>query len=200
MVAMKKVLLILCLCMAIVTSIISGTLAIYNKTLSPTDIKIGARYFYIGSGGSANIETSLAPNERTYHKFYVTNTKDDMTTEVDMDLNIQVVVGDAINTTAIKNLNVSLEYLKHDGHNEDAPGQWNTVPDTQVIEGTGTINITIPKAFLADTPSVKSYRLNIFWPPENDNKKDTEDGWYPDNEMLTAMSNIKITITGNQSI
>lgn len=197
---MKKAILILCLSMAIIASIVSGTLAVYNKTLDPLEVNVGARAFYIGSTASANIDTSIAPSEKAYHEFYVTNTKNSLTTEVDMDLTIVVDITDAIDSTAIQNLKVSLEYLNTDKKNPSKPGKWESVEGAQVIQGTGKIDITIPKAFLADIAGNLSYRLNLYWPP-NDDKKDSEDGWGTNaEELLTAKSSIKITITGTQSI
>jgi len=173
---MKKTLLILALVLTIVSSIAAGTLATYTKTLDPMAGEVTAKQFYIGGTETAIANVKLAPSEETKWNFSVVNYKDDIVTEVDMDLNIVVDVnGD------IDGLTVAL----FEG-------------DTQLGETVvknGTINFSIDKALDKNVKAQRDFYIKVLW--ENGLASDATD---TANADALAQTNIAVTVRGTQDL
>jgi hypothetical protein len=105
---MKKTLLIVALVLAITTSIIAGTMAYYTITLD--DLVKGdvvAKEFILEHDGDKFQENiKIAPGESRVWTFEIKNFKDDVITETDMDVTIDVGLE---NLVEVNNITVPLK-------------------------------------------------------------------------------------------
>ncbi|MEF9878853.1 MAG: hypothetical protein RSE58_08725 [Clostridia bacterium] len=86
---MKRTLLILLLITLISTSLLAGTLAVYNSTIDLKTADISAKRFYIGVGNEDAFDIKIAPGETQEYAFEITNlNQEGQATEVDMNLSI----------------------------------------------------------------------------------------------------------------
>lgn len=92
---MKKVLLVSALVMTIVASMVSGTLAVYQTTLSEIPGSVTAKKFIITEGVTGDFTTpvKIAPTESEVMTFSVTN-DNGAVSEVDMNVEVTIVLDD----------------------------------------------------------------------------------------------------------
>ena len=176
---MKKVLMVLALVLTIVTSLAAGTMATYTKTLTPMEGSVGAKVFYIENSETTIANVRLAPTESTQWTFSVVNFKNNVPTEVDMDLYITINLGAKAGFDEIDGLTVGLF---------EGDKQYGTT-----IIRNGTIDVEIEKAFLANQKSSRTFTLKVLW--ENGLVSDETDTHNADDQHT---SKIAVTVTGKQ--
>ncbi len=181
---MKKLLLTTALVLAIVTSLVAGTLATYTKTLAPITGSATAKQFYIGSSETFFPDIKLAPSEKNEWNFSVVNFKDgeNGTTEVDTDITITLNVAAKDGKQAIDGLHVSI----YDSDN-------NQLGTTIIKSGEMTFNIK--NAFPANVKTTKSFKLVTDW--KNPFAGDNVDTQNAENNHATS---IGVTVTGTQNL
>lgn len=171
---MKKTLLMGAMALAIVTSMVAGTLAVYSKNFN-FEGNVSAKKFYVDASSEvANPDITIAPNETASWEFEVTNTDGTIVSAVDMSTNITVTL-----PNGFKDINATLK---------DAEGN---VLGTGVANNNGTININ-GADFTAATPKTDKYTLEFHWNGSADNANDTALG-----EAGTS-SGFTVTVTGTQ--
>lgn len=171
---MKKTLLMGAMALAIVTSMVAGTLAVYSKNFN-FEGEIAAKKFYVNASSDvANPDITIAPNETASWEFEVTNTDGQVVSAVDMSTNITVAL-----PNGFKDIAVTLK---------DSDGN---ALGTGVANGNGTININAAD-FTAGTPRTDKYTLEFTWDGTADNANDTALG-----EAGTS-SAFTVTVTGTQ--
>jgi hypothetical protein len=176
---MKKALLISALILTIVSSLVAGTMATYTKTLDPIKGEVTAKQFFIEKSETAFANVKLAPSEETQWNFSIVNFKDGVATdvtEVDMNLNINVVVDGAID-----GLNVGL----YEGDTQ--------LGETVVKEG--NISFDINKAFIKNVSDTRNFSIKVLW--VNGQESDVTDTANADD---IAKNNIAVTVTGTQNL
>lgn len=152
---MKKALLISALVLTIVASMVSGTLAVYTRTLSPYSNDVVAKEFVLVSTGTTNFsgDVLIAPTETVNMVFTVSNNDAGVTSEVDMDLDITVTLAAAAGSTAIRPLTATVT----------GGGSSFTVTGT-LTNGVGVFTITDDNAFAAAVAGTLTYTVAISWP------------------------------------
>jgi hypothetical protein len=191
----KNLFLIIVLIFSIVSSISTGTIATYTKTLEPVNGSVTARYFYIGLRSEVILDAAMAPGETAYREFIVTNANNNFITEVDMDMNLELQSWTPDGYIEIKDLSVKIEkFIPHEdnGNNHDnGNGKWELLSNTSTIKGNGILSEKIENAFKANISSEYKFRIVIDWP-----KKST----YDDSELPLLKNNLKLVINGTQHI
>ena len=175
---MKRTITIISLIVAILFSIISGTLALYTITLpNIAEGSVIAKNFVLIGEGSDEFTTNvkIAPSETLYWDFTVSNHDNTATTETDMEIDVTVDVSVAADKTA------AIEPLKVVVLNEDSE-----VLGTEV---TGTGQITFSDYFEANDAQTYTYTVVINWPDTDNNVT------YASPDYGTA---IKVSVTGTQ--
>lgn len=181
---MKKILITGALIMAIASSIVAGTLAVYTKTLAPISGQIETKQFYIGTKETYFPDIKLAPSEKTEWSFNVVNFKEDnagIANEVDTDLTVSLDVKAKDGKEAIDGLNVSI----YDENNNQL--------GTTVVKN-GQMSFNVEKAFLANTKTTQKFKLVADW---KNNSGDLIDTLNAENNNTTS---IGVTVTGTQCI
>lgn len=91
---MKKPLLIGALTLAIATSMVAGTLAVYNTSVDLADGTVSAKTFYVNATSidSEAIAINLAPTESSTWAFNLNNASGGVASEVAIDATIEVTV------------------------------------------------------------------------------------------------------------
>ena len=173
---MKKTLLISALVLTIASSLVAGTMATYTKTLEAMEGEVTAKQFYIGATETTFADVKLAPSEETTWDFSVINYQGEVATEVDMDLNIVVAVGGAID-----GLNVALF-------------EGDTQLGSTVVKD-GTIDFSIDKAFNKNVKEQRDFSVKVLW-----NNGQVSDAVDTANADAIAQSNIAVTVTGTQDL
>lgn len=137
------------LCM-ILTSLSSGTLAIYTTSFEAPDITVSTKRFYIGVNSAGNFDICLAPGEKGENAFTITNVNENnMPTEVDMSLTIE---GDFGGLSSIAGMQVM---LYEDG---------NPAP-LAVMQTDGSLFYHEDIGFAADQVGSRSFRFVYAWNP-----------------------------------
>lgn len=190
---MKKFIGATILALAIGTTIIAGTAAVYNVELGTiAEGSVVAKAFAItGEGDSTFADTiKIAPTETVTKRFTVSNFEGSMVSETPMKTTIKVDLTTADKKTAIPYLTVSV--YKTDGSTR-------TLVGSTITDGTGTM--TFEDGFaLSSTGTTYTYEADIVWPDTN-NLTDTDgNGISNDAEYAgSAYGNtIQITVTGTQ--
>lgn len=174
---MKRTITIISLIVAILFSIISGTLALYTITLpNIAEGSVIAKNFVLIGEGSDEFTTNvkIAPSETLYWDFTVSNHDNTATTETDMKIDVTVDVSAAEGKTAIAPLKVTV---------------LNAESEVLGTEVTGTGQITFSDYFEANDAQTYTYTVVINW-PDTDN-----DVTYASPDYGTA---IKVSVTGTQ--
>lgn len=175
---MKRTITIISLIVAILFSIISGTLALYTITLpNIAEGSVIAKNFVLIGEGSQEFTTNvkIAPSETKEWNFTIRNYDDTATTETDMKIDVTVDVSDAEGKTAIAPLKVTVLNAESE------------VLGTEEVTGTG--QITFSDYFEANDAQTYTYTVVINW-PDTDN-----DVTYASPDYGTA---IKVSVTGTQ--
>lgn len=171
---MKKTLLMGAMALAIVTSMVAGTLAVYSKNFDFSG-NVAAKKFYVNASSqveSPNIE--LAPGETAEWEFEVTNTDGSVISAVDMSTGITVSLPDGF-----KDITVTLK---------DSEG---TVLGSGTADASGKIEVA-GADFVANTARTDAYTLEFKWDGSKDDANDTSLG-----EAATS-SPFTVTVTGTQ--
>ncbi len=181
---MKKLLISTALVLAILTSLVAGTLATYTKTLAPITGSATAKQFYIGTSETFFPDIKLAPSEKDEWNFNVVNFKDgeNGTTEVDTDITVTLNVSPKEGKQAIDGLHVSL----YDSNNNQL--------GTTIVKS-GEMSFNIENAFPANVKATKSFKLVADW--KNPFAGDTVDTENAENNHSTS---IGVTVTGSQHV
>jgi len=178
---LKKALIIFTLVTMIAIALTAGTLATYTKTLNPIEGSVAAKVFYIENSETTIANVRLAPAESTQWTFFVVNYKNNLVTDVDMDLYITVNLGEKPGFDEIDGLTVGLF---------EGDKQYGST-----IIRNGTIDVEIGKAFLANQKSMRKFTLKVLW--ENGLVPDETDNHNADDQHT---SKIAVTVTGKQCI
>ena len=175
---MKRTLLVAALVLAISTSIIAGTMAMYTITID--DLAQGsvvAKEFVLEPGQTNTFaeDVEIAPGERVEWEFSVKNYEGDVVSETAMDLDIAVDIDDAAGKDAIAPLEITI--IDED---ENVVGQ-----------ETGTGSIEFDDEFdLDEDGQEKTYKVLIEWP--SDDEVDID---YAGADFGTS---ITVSVTGTQ--
>ena len=175
---MKKTLVLSALVLVIALSMVSGTLAVYTRTLAPYDGNVVAKEFILFSEGTVNFDADvlIAPDETVELVFTVANTDGILTSEVPMDLDISVDFAATTGKSIIEPLTATV--LKG-----------ATVVSTgSLTDGAGTLTIT--DALGAPAAETLTFTIVIEWPSTAD---DTD---YAGADFGTTAT---VTVTGTQS-
>lgn len=178
---MKKILIMLILVLSIMASVVSGTLATYTTTLKPVEGQVEAKQFYIGTSQTMFPDIKLAPGEKDTWKFDVVNFKDNIVTEVDMDMDIVLYVGSEQNKQPIDGLVAGLYE--------------NGIKLGSDVIRAGEAKFTIEKAFLANIKNTRSFEIRVEW--KNGIVSDEID---TDNMENNNKSKIRVSVTGRQCL
>ena len=177
---MKKLLITCALILAIASSMVAGTLAVYTKTLEPVSGTISAKQFFIGTNETAFPDIKLAPKEKTQWNFSVVNFKDNNVTEVDMDMKIDLSVAANNGKQAIDGLTV--------GMYDSAGNQLGA----SIIKN-GQTSFSSDRACLANEKATRNFVLKAEW--VDGVAGDTID---TANAMNANSTKISVTVTGIQ--
>jgi hypothetical protein len=178
---MKKTLIGLALVLAIVVSVISGTMALYTTTIDKVaDGSVVAKEFVLLENGTDTFtkNVKIAPSETTQWAFSVKNNDGSVISETAMSLNFTVNIGAATGKTAIAPLVVTIK---------DETGK---VVGTQT--GTGTLSFQDAFALKAEGQT-HTYTVIVNWPSDNavDSAYTSANG-----DFGTAVS---VSVTGTQA-
>lgn len=172
---MKKVLLLSALVLTIVASMVSGTLAVYQRTLTPYDNDVVAKDFVLVSEGTVNFDADvkIAPDEDVTMTFTVSNNDAGIRTEVPMDLTITVTFSGAL---PIEPLTATI-----------TGGSSSFAVTGSLTDGVGDFDITDALGATAD--ETLTYEIAISWP----------DGGATDINYVDSITNVSVSVTGTQS-
>lgn len=177
---MKRTLLVAALVLAISTSIIAGTMAMYTITID--DLAQGsvvAKEFVLEPGQTNTFaeDVEIAPGERVEWEFSVKNYEGSIVSETAMDLDIAVDIDNAAGKDAIAPLEITIT-------DED---------ENEVGRETGTGTITFSDEFDIDEEGQeKTYTVSIEWPWETEGVDDIK---YAGADFGTS---ITVSVTGTQ--
>lgn len=175
---MKKILVLSALVLAVMTSIIAGTLAMYTTRLDNlAEGSVVAKEFVLLKGGTDTFtrNVKIAPGETTNWQFSVKNYNGSVISETAMDLDFDVAAVAADGKSVIAPLVITVK---------DSSG--NTVG---TVTSSGTINFTDNFALRADGQE-KTYTVSVNWPSNNAVDKD-----YAGANFGTA---VRVSVTGTQ--
>ncbi len=183
---MKRTLLVVALVLAISTSIIAGTMAMYVVEIDElAEGSVVAKEFVLAGGpGTDSFEAGveIAPGETVDWEFSVKNYDGNIVSETGMDLDFKVAIAGTEEDNAIAPLVVT---VKDNNNDVVTPGENST------YTGTGTGTITFADAFaLEPEGQEKTYTVSIEWPWEG-----TNDIQYAGADFGTS---IKVSVTGTQ--
>lgn len=157
---MKKLLTVLALVLVVATSVVGGTLAVYNTSISGViDNNVVAKEFKLDAQASESYakDIKIAPKDTVEFAFTVTNRKDGIISEVAIDATINVIITNADGKEAIMPLNIKLQKL--DGK------AYVDVNDASV-SGTGSFKASA--AFVAGKELTVTYKVVVNWPSTAD--------------------------------
>lgn len=180
---MKKALLISALVLTIVASMVSGTLAVYTRTLLPYSNDVVAKEFILVSEGTDNFDADvlIAPTESVDMIFTVSNNAAGVTSEVDMDLGITVTfAASAGSTGAIVPLTATV-----------TSDSGAAVITGILVNGVGVFTITDADAFVASVADTLTYTISIDW------ESTATDTTYAGHDYST---NVAVSVTGTQAV
>lgn len=178
---MKKTLIISTMVLAIVTSIVAGTLAVYTKTLD-FDGQVTAKTFDIRETANETIDIKLAPSEVDSWNFTLTNTTDaGLITEVDMSTDIAVTMPAEFADVSIKLYTVAQDGTK-------------TLVNVTSTTGNTTLysNADFSKAGVSTTVN---YELEFTW-----NNNTANNAAHTDLGLESVTKPVSVSITGTQVI
>ncbi|MEG1805765.1 MAG: hypothetical protein RR327_05175 [Clostridia bacterium] len=165
---MKKTLLVGLLVCAILASVITGTLAVYQANIDEMSGDVVAKRFIMTSNKSDNFEMNLkiAPGETITYNFEVMNYEGDLVTETKMKITTFFFFDNAAKKKSILPLQYTVTELV-DGHSQK-PDEKLTLPangDEKFVQFTNN-NLT------ANVKHKLTYKVTITW-PKGDNVLDT---------------------------
>jgi len=149
---MKKTLLVTLFVLVIITSILSGTMAVYSTSADiAASGAVIAKEFKLTAAGTGNYSTDvkIAPTETVTKQFTISNFDGAVISETDMGLAVTVTI--AAKGSAIKPLQVRI--LK------------GTTPVTttgSIVDGVGTLSFT--DELLKGSASTNTYTVEFTWP------------------------------------
>jgi len=149
---------------------------------------VTAKSFYIGYKNQDILDATMAPGESVYRQYTITNTRDGYTTEVDMDLNIELQSLPAEGYEPIENLQITIEKYDLAG---DGEFEWRPISEYSSVIGTGVICEKIEKAFLANVSNEMKLRVVIYWPEEQSVQAD---------DLVRLRNDLKLVVNGTQHI
>lgn len=181
---MKKMLLISSLVLVIVTSMVSGTLALYNVSI-PTVASgsVVAKEFVLLEDGTDTFTSNvkIAPTEKKEMTFAVKNNNGSVTSEVGMHVNVALSLAADSGKAAIVPLTVKVY---------EGPNSSGTLVSTtgSLTGGVGTLSYTFD--FAANTAKTNQYTVVVEWP-----SNDAVDTAYAGAAHGTALN---VAVTGTQ--
>lgn len=171
---MKKTLLMGAMALAIVTSMVAGTLAIYSKNFDFGG-NVTAKKFYVNATSETTTpDIKIAPGETADWTFEVTNTDGAVISAVDMSTHITVTLPEGFKDIAVT--------LKNADGNTLGSG---------VADANGKIEVA-GADFTANTGKTDEYTLEFTWDGTKDNANDTALGEAAKSAPFT------VTVTGAQ--
>lgn len=187
------------LALTIATSMVAGTMAVYTHadTLAgTTEDMVSAKKFYINSTATDKINIKLAPGNEEFWDFQVTNHKDNIVTEVPMDLKLKV---DLKNAAALPDLVCTLYRVDGDKNVALASG-------TRAA-GSTTIELVKLGEFAANDKKDSTYKLGFYWKDTAGSNDDLDTaigsaGAINDNGQANPgdkLFGISVTVTGTQT-
>lgn len=182
---MKKILIVGALALSVAVSMVSGTMATYTKTVDPLNGTVTAKYFNIENSSATEVNADLAPGEKTTWDFSVRNYSGTDTTEVNMDLILDLHVGNTEMFGMENNVLEGLEVKLYDSEDLDT-----NLIDT--INSSGRQGVTVKDAFKANVASEKTYKIVLDW-TGGDQYTQLADS------LEKASTPIKLYINGTQS-
>lgn len=196
---MKKTLFMGALALTIATSMVAGTMAVYTHadTLAGgNEDTVSAKKFYINSTATDKINIKLAPGNEEFWDFQVTNYKENIITEVPMDLKLKV---DLKNAEALPDLVCTLYRVDGDKNVALASGTRT--------DGSTTIELEKLGEFAANIKKDNTYKLGFYWKDTagSNDALDTaigsDDAIKDDGQTNPGdkLSGISVTVTGTQT-
>ncbi|MEG1805764.1 MAG: hypothetical protein RR327_05170 [Clostridia bacterium] len=162
---MKKALLVGLLVCAILASVVTGTLAVYQATIDETTGDIVAKQFVIDHATSADWKTNLtiAPTETLNYKIDVMNFKGDVVTETKMSIATTFEFPAISGKQSLEPLSISIT---------------KTVDGASALTETITLSgakktIEFTDVLAASEKHTVSYAVTINWPNGKTNAYDT---------------------------
>lgn len=156
---MKKILLVGLLVCAILASVVTGTLAVYNVTLDEMSGDVVAKTFVLDQAKQTENFgqiVKIAPTENQVYIFTVTNTKNGAVSETAIDVSIKFALSASTGKNAIGNLTMKIE-RSTDGTNYEVKQA-----ATNLTSGVGEVTLTDHLA--ANTSETVYYRVTVEWP------------------------------------
>lgn len=190
---MKKIIGTTMLALAIGTTIIAGTTAVYNVELGTiAEAKVIAKEFAItGEGDSSFSETvKIAPTETITKRFTVSNFDGAIISETPMKATIQVDLKAAENKQIIPYLTATVYKVEN---------STRTLVGSKITDGSGTM--TFEDGFkLSSTGTTYTYEIDITWIDTNGLTDSNGNGKSDDVEYAGSNygNNIQVTVTGTQ--
>lgn len=190
---MKKVLIISAMALAIATSMVAGTLAVYHVEL-PTisEGSVIAKSFQLDGAGDDNFkdEVKIAPTETITKIFTVSNFKNGVATETPMKVDIDVNLDATANKTAIPYLTANV-YKVTD--------TTETLVGNTITNGVGTISFEDGFS-LAAQGQTYTYKVVVEWPNINGRNDTNKDGISDDLDYAgeTYGNTITVDVSGTQ--
>lgn len=154
---MNKMLIKLLLVCMILICLSSGTLAVYTTTLDNQMLtSVNAKKFFIGVNQADEFNAHLAPGERAYSEFTVTNVDNNgHPTEVDMDLTIAADYSALYD--ALDGISVYMTEIGNPGFRHDANAD-------------GSFEYKESRAFKAEVSDSRTFKMTFEWTPSEDNQ------------------------------
>ncbi len=197
---MKKTIALCALVLSILAGLVSGSLALYSKTVEVgTGGSVAAKKFVLTAAGSTDFSANvpIAPKEVVTAAFTVSNFEGSNKTETGMDLDIAINIGNATGKTAIPY--ITAELLDESGAVITTSGN-NTISNT-VANGVGDIKLAVNHAFTANTSDTKTYKIRLTWVnqglTDTDDDKTSDDAEYQGEGFGTKYT---VKVTGTQDI
>lgn len=156
---MKKTLVLVALILTIATSVVAGTLAIYNVNLGTiAEGSVAAKNFVFTKAGNDTFvkDVKIAPSESTQWQVAVKNFDGATVTETPMTVTLDFTVSVPAGKTAITPLVVTVT----------GNGQEKTI-----LTGAGAAQITFDLA--ANASVTETFTVNVAWPTGTVNNGDT---------------------------
>jgi len=191
---MKKILLVSALVLVIATSMVSGTLAVYTKTIGiVASGSVTAKNFIMKGKDTTDYEKKdlyIAPGDISTFTFTVSNsdtaTNPATIAEVSMNLDISINLAAGSDMTgAIVPLTVVVT--------RDNSAFPSTSGEINVATGTGTLKYSDTLTTIAAPGQTNTYIVTITWPKNASNESD--DTKYASHKYGTALT---VSVTGTQ--
>lgn len=163
---MKKFIAIGVLVLFILSTLISGVLALYSTKADEYQEESATAARFVLSGetlsGRSSAGITIAPGDYTYYSFDLKNYDATGATETDMKVEISATLAAAAGKKAIPELRAAL--YRYDGNAEG-----EKIGDVTLEAGVGQTVFTLDREFTANVEKTSTFALKIEWPNSETN-------------------------------